>query len=57
MGHRIRVLSGLRAVSLLISAERVGHATGEFVPTRKMARIVRSGSKGKALPAKVAPRK
>jgi ribosomal protein S19 len=45
VGRRIRVLRGLRAVPLLISNERIGHAVGEFVPTRKRPRILRSANK------------
>ncbi len=57
VGRRYRVLNGLRAVTLSISPEIVGHALGEFVPTRKRPRLRRSTPKGKAKPDIKAQRK
>ena len=51
------MLNGLRAVTLSISPEIVGHALGEFVPTRKRPRLRRSTPKGKAKPDIKAQRK
>ena len=59
VGRRIRVLTGLRAVSLTIAPERVGHALGEFAPTRKRPRVTRpvKAVKGKPPLAKASARK
>jgi ribosomal protein S19 len=57
VGRRYRVLNGLRAVRLSISPEMVGHALGEFVPTRKRPRIRRTTAKSKAKPDVKSPRK
>lgn len=59
MGRRVRVLTGLRAVSLIVTPERVGHALGEFAPTRKRPRVVRpsKATKGKSPTTKAPARK
>ena len=50
VGRRVRVLTGLRAVSLNVTPERVGHALGEFAPTRKRPRVVRPAKAVKGKP-------
>jgi ribosomal protein S19 len=57
VGRRYRVLNGLRAVRLSISPEMVGHALGEFVPTRKRPRIRRPTTKSKTKSDVKSPRK
>ena len=59
VGRRVRVLTGLRAVSLSVTPERVGHALGEFAPTRKRPRVTRPAKavKGKPPISKASARK
>ena len=37
IGERVSVYSGIRFVPVTMTADRVGHAIGEFVATRKRA--------------------
>jgi ribosomal protein S19 len=50
-------VNGLRAVTLSVSPEIVGHALGEFVPTRKRPRLRRNVSKAKVKAETKATRK